>query len=124
MKTALALLFFASLASCQQVYDVILSGGKIVDGTGNQWFYGDLAISGNRIAKIAGAGQLDGASAKERIDVRGLVVAPGLLEGFWVSICTPSSSAASGVVAGGAIAGLSIGVFGVGVCVCVGVGVC
>ncbi|MFV2007611.1 MAG: hypothetical protein ACC667_09200, partial [Longimicrobiales bacterium] len=33
-------------------YDVIIEGGRIVDGTGNAWFYGDLAIKGDRIARI------------------------------------------------------------------------
>lgn len=80
MRSALLLLLFASLAFAQKSYDIVLYGGKIVDGTGNQWFYGDLAVSGNRIAKITGAGLLDHASAKERIDVHGLVVAPGFVD--------------------------------------------
>ncbi|HZS53528.1 MAG TPA: D-aminoacylase [Bryobacteraceae bacterium] len=80
MKSALLLVFLASLAFCQETYDVILYGGKIVDGTGNQWFYGDLAISGDRIAKITRAGLLDQATAKQRIDVHGLVVAPGFVD--------------------------------------------
>ncbi len=80
MKFALLLLLFVSSGFSQESYDVILSGGKIVDGTGNQWFYGDLAIAGNRIAKITGAGLLDHANAKERIDAHGLVVAPGFVD--------------------------------------------
>jgi dihydroorotase/N-acyl-D-amino-acid deacylase len=79
MKLVLALLL-ASAAFAQAPYDVVLSGGKIVDGTGNAWFYGDLAITGNRIAKITAAGLLDGAPAKQRIDARGLVVAPGFVD--------------------------------------------
>ena len=80
MKSALLLVFLSSAAFSQGSYDVILSGGKIVDGTGNQWFYGDLAISGQRIARITGAGLLDHANAKERINVHGLVIAPGFLD--------------------------------------------
>jgi len=80
MKPIAALLLFAFAASAQDAYDVILSGGKIIDGTGNAWFLGDLAIAGNRVAKITGAGLLDGAKAKERIDARGLVVAPGFVD--------------------------------------------
>lgn len=80
MRPILALLLLASAACAQETYDVILSGGKIVDGTGNAWFLGDIAITGNRIAKITGAGLLDGAQAKERIDVHGLVVAPGFVD--------------------------------------------
>ncbi len=80
IRSVYLLLSLALLAGAQQPYDVVLSHGKIVDGTGNQWFYGDLAISGNRIAKITGAGGLDGAAAKERIDARGLVIAPGFVD--------------------------------------------
>ena len=80
MKSALLLVLLSSLAFCQERYDVILYGGKIVDGTGNQWFYGDLAISGDRIAKITRAGLLNRAGAKQRIDVHGLVVAPGFVD--------------------------------------------
>ena len=80
MRPILALILLASIAPAQDAYDVILSGARIVDGTGNPWFYGDLAISGNRIARIAGAGLLDSAQAKERIDARGLVVAPGFVD--------------------------------------------
>jgi N-acyl-D-amino-acid deacylase len=80
MKPIVALLLFAFAASAQDVYDVILSGGRIVDGTGNAWFLGDLAIAGNRVAKITGAGLLDRAKAKERIDARGLVVTPGFVD--------------------------------------------
>lgn len=75
---AFLLLAFASVA--QENYDIVLLGGKIVDGTGNSWFYGDLAIRGNRIAKITPAGLLNNAPARERIDVHGLVVAPGFVD--------------------------------------------
>lgn len=80
MKPIVLLLLLACGAYAQDAYDVILSGGKIVDGTGNAWFLGDVAITGNRIAKITGAGLLDGAKAKERIDARGLVIAPGFVD--------------------------------------------
>ena len=53
MRPILALILLASIAPAQDAYDVILSGARIVDGTGNPWFYGDLAISGNRIARQA-----------------------------------------------------------------------
>jgi N-acyl-D-amino-acid deacylase len=77
-------IFFFTLAfACgwaQVPYDAILTGGRVVDGTGNPWFYGDIAIQGDRIARIAPAGMLRDAPAKERIDVRGLVVAPGFID--------------------------------------------
>jgi N-acyl-D-amino-acid deacylase len=60
-------------------YDLIIENGRIVDGTGAGWFYGDVAMRGDRIARIAPRGLLRNAPAKDRIDVNGLVVAPG----FW-----------------------------------------
>ncbi len=61
-------------------YDVVIENGRIVDGTGNAWFYGDVAISGDRIARVAPFGALANAPAKRRIDARGLVVAPGFID--------------------------------------------
>lgn len=67
-------------AFAQPVYDVIISGGRVVDGTGNAWFFGDVAIKGDRIARIAPAGMLRDATAKQRIDARGMVVSPGFID--------------------------------------------
>ena len=61
-------------------YDVVLSNGHIMDGTGNPWFAGDLAINGDRIARVAPAGGLANARAARRIDATGLVVAPGFID--------------------------------------------
>jgi dihydroorotase/N-acyl-D-amino-acid deacylase len=63
-----------------QQYDVLILGGRIVDGTGNAWFNGDVAIRGDRIARIAPAGVLASNEARSRIDARGLVVAPGFVD--------------------------------------------
>jgi dihydroorotase/N-acyl-D-amino-acid deacylase len=59
------------------VYDVLLRGGWIVDGSGNPRWQGDLAIRGDRIAAM---GRLTGAGARETLDVSGLVVAPGFID--------------------------------------------
>lgn len=61
-------------------FDVVISGGRVVDGTGSAWFYGDLAIEGDRIARITPGGMLKDAPARERIDATGLVVAPGFID--------------------------------------------
>ena len=55
----------------------LIRGGHIVDGTGNPWFAGDVAIRGDRIAAV---GHLEGARAAREIDARGLAVAPGFID--------------------------------------------
>ncbi len=57
-------------------YDVILRGGTLYDGSGDDPVVGDLAIDGDRIAAV---GDLGDATADERIDVSGLAVAPGFV---------------------------------------------
>src|SRR5665213_2974407 len=61
-------------------YDVVLSNGHIIDGTGNPWFAGDVAINGDRIVRVGPAGALASARAARRIDATGLVVAPGFID--------------------------------------------
>ncbi len=61
-------------------WDVLIRGGRIVDGTGNPWFYGDLALREDRIAVIAPAGTLDAAHAGEVVDATGHVVSPGFVD--------------------------------------------
>jgi N-acyl-D-aspartate/D-glutamate deacylase len=58
-------------------YDLIISGGRVVDGTGAPWFRGDVGIKGDRIAAV---GNLDKASAKRRVDAAGKYVAPGFID--------------------------------------------
>lgn len=63
-----------------RLYDVIISNGRVVDGTGAAWFYGDIAIRQDRIARIAPRGVLRDADARQRIDANGMVVAPGFID--------------------------------------------
>ncbi|HEY5751015.1 MAG TPA: D-aminoacylase [Chryseolinea sp.] len=60
-----------------QTYDLLLTGGKIIDGSGNSWFYGDVAI---RDGKIVAVGKLNSGEARKVLDVKGLVVAPGFID--------------------------------------------
>jgi N-acyl-D-amino-acid deacylase len=61
-------------------FDVVLENGTVIDGTGAASFPGDVAIVGDRIARIGAAGSLKRFPAKQRIDVHGLVVSPGFID--------------------------------------------
>ncbi len=74
---SLVLLLFA-LPLIAQDYDILIRNGRIVDGTGNPWFYGDVAIKGDRIVLVSPAPA--NATAKRTIDAKGLIVAPGFID--------------------------------------------
>jgi N-acyl-D-amino-acid deacylase len=59
------------------MFDLVLTGGRVVDGTGSPWFHADVAVRGDRIAAV---GALGHAEARRRLDVAGLVVAPGFVD--------------------------------------------
>jgi len=59
------------------MFDLVLKGGRVVDGTGNPAFRADVGVRGDRIAAV---GALGDAEARERLDVTGLVVAPGFID--------------------------------------------
>jgi N-acyl-D-amino-acid deacylase len=61
-------------------YDLLLEGGRLVDGTGNPWRYADVAVLDGRIVRVAPPGRIDRSRARERLDVSGLVVAPGFID--------------------------------------------
>src|SRR5580658_5811867 len=61
-------------------YDLVIRNGKIVDGTGNPWFHGDLAIKGDRIARVTYAGGLASSQSKQRIDAHNLALSPGFID--------------------------------------------
>jgi N-acyl-D-amino-acid deacylase len=71
------LLLPASAAAQGPDYDFIISGAHMVDGTGAPWVEGDIAIAGDRIVAI---GDLSKASARKRLDAKGLVVSPGFID--------------------------------------------
>ena len=60
-----------------QPYDLVITGGRLVDGTGAPWVSADLAITGDRITAV---GRLGEAPAKARLDASGLVVTPGFID--------------------------------------------
>ena len=61
-------------------YDLVITNGRIVDGTGNPFYYGDVGVRGDRIATIAPRGALAAAVAKEKVDANGMVVSPGFID--------------------------------------------
>ncbi len=82
-RATLALALCCTLPACrpspQYEFDLIVAGGKIVDGSGSLWFPGDLAIRGEEILYV---GELKDREKKGRrvIDARGLWVAPGFID--------------------------------------------
>ena len=71
-----AVLFMYTAIHAQEA-DIIIKNGKLIDGTGNQWQYKDIAISKNKIIAI---GQLKNWKATKTIDAMGLIVAPGFID--------------------------------------------
>ena len=70
----------ATRATPADAYDIVITNARIYDGAGNPWVYGDIGVRGDRIARIAPRGALNGVAAVRRIDASGLAVAPGFID--------------------------------------------
>src|SRR6187402_1434444 len=85
MKILPALLFVAFLSAVIQPvfalpaepFDLVIINARIVDGTGNPWFRGSIAIKDGRIVKV---GRFDNAETKYVIDAKNQIVAPGFID--------------------------------------------
>lgn len=80
LVTVVALIVAAAAPDAQRPansFDVLIRGGRIVDGTGAPWFRGDVGIVGDRITAV---GTLTGADAATTIDASNLVVSPGFID--------------------------------------------
>jgi N-acyl-D-aspartate/D-glutamate deacylase len=58
-------------------FDTVIHGGRIIDGTGKPWFYGDVAIKGGKIASV---GKIHPEAGRRAISAKGYVVAPGFID--------------------------------------------
>jgi N-acyl-D-amino-acid deacylase len=73
------ILLFTSLSSSpsNQVYDLVIKNGTVIDGSGNPWYKADIGIKDKHIVKI---GKLDKTKALRTIDAHNLIVAPGFVD--------------------------------------------
>jgi N-acyl-D-aspartate/D-glutamate deacylase len=77
MRSLLVTLLAAGFAFADDpAYDLVVRNGKLVDGTGNPWVYGDVAIRGDKIIAV---GKVWDRGQRE-INAKGLVVAPGFID--------------------------------------------
>jgi len=79
VRTLVAMLAFLAVGSgsAQEAFDLLIQGGRIVDGSGNPWYEADVGIRSERVVRI---GDLSGATAEAVIDATGLVVSPGFID--------------------------------------------
>lgn len=76
MRRTLALAALAAFATAQD-YDILIRNGRIVDGTGNPSYIGDVALTGGKIAAV---GRLGAKTTRRVIEAQGLAVAPGFID--------------------------------------------
>jgi N-acyl-D-aspartate/D-glutamate deacylase len=79
LSTLILTLFAIPGLSAEPVpeYDLVIRNGRIIEGCGNPWFHGDVAIKGDRIVAV---GRVPEGKAKRTIDAKGLIVAPGFID--------------------------------------------
>jgi N-acyl-D-amino-acid deacylase len=74
---AIFLSFPLTVFSQNETCDILITNGKIIDGTGNNWYYGNVAIKNDKILKIGKGIKMP---AGKIIDASGLIVAPGFID--------------------------------------------
>ncbi len=73
----IVLLLTTFAVAADSTFDLVITNGHIIDGTGSPWYSGDVGIRGGRVAAI---GNLSAAARKRTIDAKGKVVAPGFID--------------------------------------------
>ncbi|WP_411273077.1 N-acyl-D-amino-acid deacylase family protein [Daejeonella sp.] len=73
----LAIALSSSAQTALPIADLIIRNGKVLDGSGNSWFYGDVAIKDGKILRVGNLGEL---RAAKTIDAKGLILAPGFID--------------------------------------------
>jgi N-acyl-D-amino-acid deacylase len=69
--------FINSIVTAQQKVDLVITNGRIIDGTGNSWYRGDVAISNEKIVAV---GKLKNIEAIKTIDAHNQIIAPGFID--------------------------------------------
>lgn len=72
----LALVLIDSVSAAEERFDIVIKGGRVVDGTGSPWYVADIGIRDGKIFRI---GRID-SQAEHTIDATGLIVAPGFID--------------------------------------------
>lgn len=76
-KAIVLLLVLAGGAYAQQQFDILIRGGLVIDGSGDEGFQADIGVLNGRISRI---GDLSQATGRKTIDANGLVVSPGFID--------------------------------------------
>jgi N-acyl-D-amino-acid deacylase len=77
LTSSLLFVLCTMYAAAQPYYDILIKNGKVIDGTGNGWYYADVAVKDGKIVAIQKNITRD---ARELIDASGLIVTPGFID--------------------------------------------
>jgi N-acyl-D-amino-acid deacylase len=87
LATSCSLLLFLFISACANrtsnknagnpPYDLLIRNARVMDGTGNPWYYADVAVSGDRIVRVERG--ITGA-ARQTVDARNRILAPGFID--------------------------------------------
>lgn len=80
LAAAYLLLGPAPRVHAQQQYDVLIRNARILDGTGNPWFRGDVAVAGDRIVRVGDLSGVSDNQARRVVDARDRYLSPGFVD--------------------------------------------